>query len=83
MSNGDIISIGGEVDTAHFIDEDQAEAQIEHCEELLKQEQANGKAVKERLRLLEDARYFLQNGLFIRAFLAAIRARGIAVERLP
>jgi hypothetical protein len=27
MSNGVIISIGGEVDTAHFIDEDQAEAQ--------------------------------------------------------
>jgi len=82
MSNGVIISIGGEVDTAHFIDEDQAEAQIERCEALLKQEQASGKAVKERLRLLEDARYFLRNGLFIRA-LAAIRARGIAVERLP
>lgn len=83
MSSGDIISIGGEVDAAHFMDEDQAEAQIALCEALLKEEQASGKAVGERLRLLEDARYFLQNGLFTRAFLAAIRARGIAVERLP
>ena len=83
MSTGNIVSVGGDVETSHFIDEEQAEAQIDLCDAQLKEEQARGMPVSERLAFLKKARELLELGQFTKAFLFAVRARGIAVERLP
>jgi hypothetical protein len=72
-----------EGDTAHIIGEDQAEAQIGLCEAHLKEEQSRGRPILERLRLLNEAKALLREGHFTQAFLMAIRARGITVEKLP
>ncbi len=83
MNEKERASVRREGDTAHFIGEDQAEAQIELCEAHLKEEESRGRPIMERLRLLNEAKELLRDGLVTRAFLTAIRARGITVEKLP
>ena len=78
----DVVSIGREVVTSHFIDEEQAEHQIDMCEVKLRGDRAMGRPVTEATRLLNKAREFLQAGMYTKAFLYAVRARGIAIERL-
>ena len=74
--------IGSEVETSHFIDEEQAERQIEECEQKLREDLALGKPTFEAARLLRMAREFLRARMYTNAFLCAARARGIALERL-
>ncbi len=74
--------MGCEIPVSHFIDEDQAEKQIEASAAHLRVEEARGRPVSEARRLLQRAREFLRQGLFTKAFLLAIQARGIALERV-
>jgi hypothetical protein len=74
------ISMGCEIPVSHFIDEGQAEKQLEASEMYLRVEEALGRPVSEARRLLENARELLRRGLFTKAFLLAIQARGIALE---
>jgi hypothetical protein len=78
----EVVSMGCEVATSHFIDEEQAEHQIDMCEVKLRGDRAMGRPVKEAAALLEKAREFLGAGMYTKAFLCAVRARGIALERL-
>jgi hypothetical protein len=78
----EVVSIGCEVATSHFIDEEQAERQIDQCEEKLKEDASRGKPISEAARFLKKAREYLQAGMYTNAFLYAVRARGIALERL-
>jgi hypothetical protein len=78
----DVVALGCEVVTSHFIDEEQAERQIEQCEQKLRDDLALGKPTYEAARLLRMAREFLRARMFTNAFLCAVRARGIDLERL-
>ncbi len=78
----DVISTGCEVAASHFIDEEQARHQIDICELKLRADREMGRPVKEAAALLEMAREFLGAGMYTKAFLYAVRARGIAIERL-
>jgi len=78
----DVVSTGCEIPVSHFIDEDQAEKQIEASEAHLRAEESRGRPVSDARRCLEKAREFLRQGLFTRAFFLAIQARGIALERV-
>lgn len=80
--SGEVVSMGCEIAISHFIDEDQAEKQIEASEAHLRAEQARGRPVTDARRCLDKAREYLQFGLFTRAFFLAIQARGIALERV-
>jgi len=71
------------VAASHFIDEDQALHQIEQLQKKLDEEGARGRANEDARRLLTKARELLDAGQFSQAFMLAVRARGIAVERLP
>lgn len=82
MASGEI-SVGCEMVVSHFIDEDQAESQIEQCEKMLADGTTLGRAAAEARAYLAKAREFLRAGLFTRAFLYAIKARGLDVEMLP
>ena len=79
----EVVSIGSEVAISHSIDEDQTEFQIEQCEKKLDEEEAKGNSSPEARRYLRMARESLESGLFTRAFLFAVRARGLVVERIP
>jgi hypothetical protein len=79
---GRLVSMGCEMPVSHFIDEDQAEHQVDESEEHLRAEEARGRPVSEGRRLLERARQHLREGLFTKAFLLAIQARGINLERV-
>lgn len=79
---GKVVSMGCEIAVSHFIDEDQAEKQLEASESQLRAEEALGRPVSEARRLLARARQFLREGLFTKAFLLAVQARGIAVEKV-
>ena len=83
MNGKERAPISKDADSARFIGEDQAEAQIGLCEALLKEEEERGRPILERLRLLNEAKALLREGLFTQAFLTAIRARGITLEKLP
>jgi len=78
----EVISMGCELTVSHFIDEDQAEKQVEALAAHLRAEEARGRPVSETRCRLDRAREFLRLGLFTRAFLMAIQARGIALERV-
>lgn len=80
--DGKVVSMGCEMPVSHFIDEDQAEKLVEATEAHLRAEEARGRPVSEARRLLERARELLREGLFTKAFLLAIQARGIALERV-
>ena len=80
--SGELVSIGWEIADSHFIDQDQAELQIDNCAAHLKEEEARGRPVAEARRCLERAREFLSRGLFTRAFFLALKARGVALERV-
>ena len=77
------VSVGCEIAVSHFIDEDQAQSQIEQCERMLANLPARDRAVQQAREYLAKAREFLEAGLFTKAFLYAIRARGLDVEMLP
>jgi len=77
---GEVVSLGCELPASHFIDEDQARRQIEASAAHLRVEEALGRSVSEAKRCLERAREFLRQGLFTKAFLLAMKARGIALE---
>jgi len=79
---GEVVSMGCEIAVSHFIDEDQAEKQIEASESYMRAESAGGRPVSEARQCLDRAREFLRLGLFTRAFFLAIQARGIALERV-
>jgi hypothetical protein len=80
---GEAISPGCEMAVSHSIDKEQAEFQIEQCERKLYEEEAKGNSSPEARRYLRMARECLESGLITRAFLLAVRARGLAVERIP
>jgi hypothetical protein len=82
VMGGEFVSMGCEIPVSHFIDEDQAEKLVEATEAHLRSEEARGRPVLEARRLLERAREFLRQGLFTKAFLLAIQARGFAIERV-
>lgn len=75
-----MVSMGCEIAVSHFIDQDQAEKQIEVAAEHMKAEEARGRPSASARRLLVEARELLEAGLFTRAFLLAVRARGMALE---
>ena len=77
---GEVVSMGCEIPVSHFIDEDQAEKQVEATEAHLRAVEARGHRDIGARRLLERARDHLRQGLFTKAFLLAIRARGINFE---
>jgi len=79
---GQVVSLGCEIAVSHFIDEGQAEKQIEASESHIRAESAGGRPVSEARQCLDRAREFLRAGLFTRAFFLAIQARGIALERV-
>lgn len=68
---------------SHLINEDQAEFQIEQCKKKLDEDEAKGNSSPEGRRYLKMAREYLESGLFNKAFLYAVRARGLVVERIP
>jgi hypothetical protein len=78
----DVLALGCEVATSHFIDGEQAEHQIDMCELKLRADREMGRPVSEAAALLKMAREFLEAGMYTKAFLYAVRARGIALERL-
>lgn len=78
--NGEVVSMGCELPGSHFIDEDQAENQVEATAAHLQAEEARGNHVPEARRCLEKARELLRQGLFTKAFLLAVQARGICLE---
>jgi hypothetical protein len=78
----EVLALGCEVATSHFIDEEQAQHQIDMCEVKLRVDREMGRPVSEAAALLEMAREFLQAGMYTKAFLYAVRARGITLERL-
>jgi len=77
----EVLTIGHELATSHFIDEEQAQHQINICELKLRADREMGRPVSEAAALLEMAREFLQAGMYTKAFLYAVRARGITLER--
>jgi hypothetical protein len=77
---GEVVSLGCEIPVSHFIDEDQAEHQVEASERHLWSEEARGRPQEAARRLLEQARENLRRGLFTKAFLLAVQARGIPLE---
>ena len=77
---GEVVSLGCELPASHFIDEDQARRQIEASAAHLRVEETLGRPVSEARRLLQRARELLRQGLFTKAFLLAMKARGIALE---
>jgi hypothetical protein len=82
LMGGKVISMGCEIPVSHFIDEDQAEHQLEASESHLRAEEARGRPVAEARRLLARAREILRRGLFTKAFFLAIQVRGIALEKV-
>jgi hypothetical protein len=80
--SSEVVALGCEVATSHFIDEEQARHQIDMCELKLRADREMGRPVMEAAALLQLAREFLEAGLHTKAFLYAVRARGIAIERL-
>ena len=77
------LPVGCEMVVSHFIDEQQAESQIEQCERMLADGTSSGRPATEARAHLAKAREFLRAGQFTRAFLYAIKARGLDVEMLP
>jgi hypothetical protein len=80
--SGEVVSMGCEMPASHFIDEDQAENQVEATAAHLRAEAARGRQAPGHQKLLDRARELLREGHFTKAFLLAIRARGIDLERV-
>ena len=77
---GDVVSMGCEIASSHFIDRDQAEKQMEATAAYIKAEEARGRPTGVARQLLREARELLDAGRFTRAFLLAVRARGMDLE---
>jgi hypothetical protein len=67
--------------TAPVVTREQAEQQIDFCEPEVRDAETRGQNMADAQRSLKIARSFLRLGMFEKAFLFAVRARRIAMER--